>query len=279
MDRLLDLQNEAFTLGNAPLSGLGVDLVLQGCAVTNNGNGTVNIAPGLILVNSLTLRFAGAANIAADGSQAFIAGPPVTSAPKPFADGSIKNIYSESMAIVSAEDPSNSTQIKIGLTLYNLQEYITDQVYQSESKGTIKEVYDLDGTFLDNFNDTGLGVTRRWLGWALDNAGNGTPGSAGMAIIAVGTYTDPVTGLQTVYAPGQKLGETAHKLVMAELPAAGIPIPASENGTANGSRQKAAWSDNEANDQGNITSGNLGLGTAHNNMQPSVATYRAVKIV
>lgn len=37
-----------------------------------------------------------------------------------------------------------------------------------------------------------------------------------------------------------------------------VPIPASENGTGNGSQQRAAWSDNEARNVGNITSGSVG---------------------
>ena len=87
MDTLLGLQTEMITAVNAPFAALGYDLVLSGCAVTNNNNGTVTIAPGIMYVGGQTVRFDGAQNISADGSQAIILAAAVTSTPWPFADG------------------------------------------------------------------------------------------------------------------------------------------------------------------------------------------------
>ena len=276
MDRLLDLQNEAFTLGNAPLAGLGYDLVLQGCAVTDNGNGTINIAPGLILINGVTLRFDGANNVAADGSQTFITGPVVASNPKPFADGSTKNIYSEQKAIITAQDPSNTTQIKIGITLYDLNEYMIDLIYQSETKGTIKEIYDLDGTFKStNFDRTGLGVTRRWIGWAIDNANNGTPGSAGQVLVASGTYTDPESGAETIYVDGDNYGTIGVTLTAAEIP----KLESEETFIKDGGGHLSSFaSGNDAQDLRPLNI-NEGGGGPHENRQPSKGITRLVKIV
>jgi hypothetical protein len=275
MDRLLTLQSETRIFVNAQYAALGYDMVLSGCAITDNGNGTVNIAAGIIFIGGDSLRFDGAVNISADGSMAFVTGNPVTSLLSPFGDGSSKNIYSEIKAVIAAQDPTNIFQIKISTSLYNLQLYIQDQIYRSETKGTIKEVYDLDGTFRANFDSTGLGITRRWLGWALDNEENETPGSVGMATIAAGTYTDPVSGLETIYTAGIPIGERLHVLTPTETPTpAGIPPG------LDGPRQKPEDGGGE-----NIYYVNGPLKAAanaaagHNNMQPSMPLYRVVKMI
>jgi len=277
MDRVLTLQSETQTFINAQYAALGYDMVLSGCAVTDNGNGTVNIAPGIVFLGGDTLRFDGAANISSNGTMAFVRGGAVTSYPSTFADGSTKNLYSEAKAVIAAQDVDNIYQIKVTTTLYNLQSYIQDQVYQSEVKGTIKEVYDLDGTFLANFDDSGLGVTPRWLNWARDNGNNGTPGSAGMVIIGAGTYTDPVSGQQTVYANGVPLGETKHALTAAENAPHTHTLPSNPTSIEDtGTATYIGLTQNPGKAPG--STGSSGLGTPHNNMQPSMPAYRVVKI-
>lgn len=281
MDRLLDLQNESFTLGNAPFANLGVDLVLSGCAVHDNGNGTVNITSGLIYISGNTLRYDGDSNVPAGGTKAFIAGSVVTSKPMIFGDGSTKNIYSEQKAIIADQDPGNNTQIKIKTKLYDVRQYIQDQIYNSEEKGTIKELYDLSGidpgepgSFLANFDNTGLGVTPRWLGWALDNGNNGTRGSAGMALIAAGTYTDPISGEETVYTEGDEVGARTSKITAAESPTpAGLVTgtfgPVGKPGDGGGPSVKYVTTLSAA----------AAATAARSNMQPSMPAYRVVKIV
>ncbi len=45
---LLDIQNELLALGNGILGSISFDVVLSGCAVSYNGDGTINIAAGLV---------------------------------------------------------------------------------------------------------------------------------------------------------------------------------------------------------------------------------------
>jgi len=274
MDTLLGLQTEMIIGINAPFGALGRDLVLSGCAVTNNGNGTVNIASGIMYVGGQTLRFDGAANIAADGSQAIVTGGVVTSTPWPFGDGSTKNLYSEQKAVIANQDPTNPTQIKIGLTLYNLQQYITDQINAAEPKGTIKHIYDLDGTFATNFDTYGLGVTTAWIGWALDNGNNGTPGSAGMVLVGAGLYTDPTSSQQTTYNNENTGGEINHTLTIAEMPSHTHPMNAGTEYHTYGN-----GGDHPLVEGSGLITGATGGGSAHNNMQPYKVCYRVVKIV
>jgi hypothetical protein len=274
MDRLLTLQSETVTFIDAQLNSLGYDMVLSGCPVTNNNNGTVNIGPGIVYIGGASMRFAGANNIAADGSQAFAPAAPVTSYPQTFGDNSTKNIYSEVMAVIVAQTPANTTQLKVKTTLYNLQAYIQDQVYQAEPKGAIKELYDLDGTFLStNFDGTGLGITPRWVNWAVDNKNNGTPGSVGMALIAAGTYVD-TNGQQTIYTEGVPVGERLHKLTADEaaIPAGlppGLDGPHAKPGDGGGQQVYYV--------NGPLQNGSPAV-NGHNNMQPSMPVIRLVKI-
>jgi len=274
MDYLLNLQAENLTLGNALFASLGFDMVLQGCTVHDNGNGTVNIAAGIIYIGSEALRFDGANNVASNGSKTFVKGAYTTSNSETFGDGSIKNVYREAKAVIADATGGNVTQIKIKTTLYNLAQYIQDRVQGYEVKGAIKEVYDLDGTFLTNFDASGLGVTPRWVGWARDNGSNGTPGSVGMTTIAAGTYTDPSNGEQTVYIEGEPVGEPKHLLTVNETAKpAGLP-------------QGLEGPHKKPGDGGGMdifyVTGGLGDGfdadQRHNNMQPSMPVYRVVKI-
>ena len=274
MDTLLGLQTEMITMGNAPFAALGVDLVLSGCAVTDNGNNTVNIAPGLMYVAGNTLRFDGASNIPSDGTQAITTGSLTTSTPLSFADGSTKDIYSEAKAVVAAKDQANSQQIIIKTTLYNLQQYIKDQINASEPIGTIKEMYDLDGTFMSNFDTTGKGITVAWQGWALDNGNNGTPGSAGRVLIGAG-----VLGVES-YNYGAIGGESTHTLLTPEMPSFTVdtPINAEHYTTQSGGSDHPYGAAGPAERTDILTSNPVGSDQPHNNMQPYKVVYRVVKV-
>jgi hypothetical protein len=275
MDYLLNLQAELYTMSNGLFSGLGVDLVLSGCAVHDNGNGTVNIAPGLVYVAGEALRFDGANNVPADSSKALAKGAYMSSDQRTFGDGSLKNVYREAKAVV-ANAAGTLAEIKIKTMLYDLKQYIQDAVQSFEVKGTIKEIYDFDGTFPANFDASGLGVTPRWNGWHLFNANAGlTANPEGRTLITVGKFTDPVSGKEYEYANGDAGGEAEHKLLRAELPSYNVPLP---NPSTKGR------SDN-ANDRDvmiptpnqNINVG--GSDVPHNNMMPYMAVYRVIKIV
>ncbi|MEB0302402.1 hypothetical protein [Mucilaginibacter sp. 5C4] len=275
MDYVLNLQSENLTLGNSLFSALGVDLVLSGCAITNNNNGTINIADGLIYISGDAVRFDGANNIASNGSKTFVKGGYVTSDQKEFGDGSQKNVYREAKAAIVNSTDGNQRQIKITTTLYDLKQYIRDVVANSDVKGAYKEIYDFDGTFRPNFDESGLGVTPRWYGWAIDNGENGTPGTSGMALIAAGTYTDPVSGEETVYEMGQNVGERLHKLSQSEsaTPTGTVPGLVGPRGKPGDGGGGPVY----------YVSGPLKAGAdaqvGHNNMQPSKAVYRVIKIV
>lgn len=281
MNILLSVQNEMITMGNAPFASLQFDLVLSGCAVHDNGNGTVDIAPGLMYVAGNTLRFDGAANIANDGSMAIVTGAVVASVLRPFADGSNKNLYSEQKAVVDVQDAGNPFQMKITTSLYNLQQYIKDQINASERKGTIKELYDLSGitpgqpgSFLANFDSTGLGVTPAWMGWARDNGNNGTPGSVGSTLINDGEFTDPLDGAVTNYVAGQQYGALKQKLTLdKQATPAGLII------TLDGPHGKPADGGGAAEYYVRTVSAAAVAANAITQLGPTTAVYRVVKIV
>ncbi|MBB6131318.1 hypothetical protein [Mucilaginibacter lappiensis] len=275
MDYILNLQSELYTLGNGLFSALGVDLVLSGCAVHDNGNGTVNIAAGLVYVAGEAIRFDAANNIVANGSLAMAKGPYTPTDQKTFADGSLKNVYREAKAVI-ANATGSIAEIKIRTKLYDLKQYIQDAVQSFEVRGTIKEVYDFDGSFRANFDGGGLGITPRWIGWALDNANNGTPGSEGMVIVAAGTFTDTSTGEQTEFAIGDKGGEVNHRLTVNEM-------PAHDHGDGKGLSGYGTHSGNPDSERAFIRGAgrtdSAGGGQEHNNMPPFGVAYRVVKIV
>lgn len=296
MDFLLNLQTEMLALGNSLFSAIPYDMVLSGCAVTDNGNGTVNIAAGMMYVGGQVIRFDGANNVPSAGTKAIGQAVPVNTDMMQFGNGSNYNTYSEVKAVVVNATGTNVQEIKVKTTLYNITQYIQDTVLAAEVKGTIKEIYDLDGTFIGNFDTTGLGVTPRWDGWALDNGSNGTRGSDGMAIIAAGTYTDPATGEHIVYADGDRVGKANQKMLSSEMP------QHTHFGFVNGVATENPGTNLANATMGVAVSGNLygnqlayemhalagtpsvgltsssGGGQAQNNMQPSIAAYRVVKI-
>src|SRR5690606_14413041 len=130
---------------------LGHDLVLSGCEVTDHENGTVSIAAGVVYVSGQIVRFAGGSNIASDGTKALALGAPVATDPDEFFDGSTKNTYKEAFAVV-ADTVNGAVQIVVKTSLYDIKTYMSDIVQSYGQKGEIKDIYDIDGTFLDNFD-------------------------------------------------------------------------------------------------------------------------------
>ncbi|MBD3748927.1 MAG: hypothetical protein IE931_05480 [Sphingobacteriales bacterium] len=271
-DYLLALQNELYTAVESQFGALSVDMVLKGCEVTDNGNGTVNIAEGLVYCSGEICRFSGASNIAIDGTKTFVKDVATTSSPKTFGDGSVKDVYSEVFVIIGTK--TTAAQIAIKTTLYNFSNYIDDRVFASAFKGEIKDVYDFDGTFLDNFDASGLGSTPRFSGWALLNGNNATPNGQGRVRITVGSIID--NGVEYDYTNGQIGGETKHKLTIAEMPAhnhAFKKVQTQGSGTTSGYVNGASQGEISKNTE------NTGGDQPHENRQPFLAVYSIIKIV
>jgi hypothetical protein len=215
MNYILDLQDELFAAQNGLFGSIPKDVVLSGCAVTDNLNGTVTIGPGLVYVNLKVLRFYGAANIPSDGTKAFVESAPATSVPVTFENNTVKNLYKEVKAVIG--DFGSSTQIAIKVKLYSFKLYIDEVIASYGQKGETKWVVDLDGTFLTNFDVTGLGVTPRWTNWALMNDNNGAPSMAGRSPKGVGRFIDAY-GLEHIYTNNQAGGQPRHKSTIPEMP-------------------------------------------------------------
>lgn len=278
MDYLLTLQTELITMADSLFAKLGVDMVLKGCEITNNGNGTVNIAAGIVYASGEVLRFDGDNNVTADNTKTFVKDAPTNTDPKVFADGNPKDVYSEVKLIIG--NKTSATEIPIGIVdLYSLKNYIQDVVASYGQKGEFKDIYDTDGTFPDNFDASGLGITARWNGWAMVNGNNGTPNGGGRTRITVGKFTDPVTGVETNFANGDLVGEVVHKLIVNELPphahtmGAQVTIDAAVTVGSSGSGNRVTPN------YTNRNTADTGGGAAHNNMQPSLAVYTVMKIV
>jgi len=278
MDYLFNLQNELFTMNNSLFAGLGMDLALSGCAVTDHGNGSVDIASGLVYVGGEVLRFDGVSNLTGFTTKTLSKGPFVATDPKIFADQQAKNVYREAKAVVTERSSVLQLQIK-NTNLYNLKDYISDTVSAADVKGAIRQIYDLDNTLLANFDSSGLGISARWNGWALMNGQNGTRDVQGKVLIGTGRFTDPLTGIQTVYGNGDSGGEKSHKLIVAEM-------PRHNHGSGRGpSRDRARGDLNTVGFNGSNYTFNADEWTApagddlpHNNMQPYVVVYFIMKI-
>ncbi|WP_443937106.1 hypothetical protein [Pedobacter sp. MW01-1-1] len=271
-DYLLTLQDELNIMANSLFAKLNHDMVLRGCEVVNNGNGTINIAPGIVYVSGEVMRFDGASNITADGTKVLEKGVPTTSDPKLFADGQSKNVYTETKAVIG--NYASIAQIKVLPNLYTLASYIEDVAASYAVKGEIKDIYDFDGTFLNNFDESGLGITARYSNWALFNGNNGTPNGQGRMRLTVGTVTNPLTGLQTAFAHGAAGGETVHKLTVAEMPKHSHPyIKPKGEGSATGNANSHPDGPLQTSNTGEV-----GGDEAHNNMPPYIAVYTIIKI-
>lgn len=278
VDYHLWIQNEMLTAANGMFKALDTDLVLAGCSITNNGNGTINIGAGLVYVSGEVLRFDGANNIIADGSKVLVKGGYVTSEPHGFADLQIRDICREAKAIIG--DYSSSNQIKIKAALTNLKSYIADLVASAAFKGEKRVIVDLDGTFLTHFDASGLGIDAPYIGWALGNGNNDTPDYAGRTGMGAGRFTSPIDGLQIDYAAGNKtdgytyVGEDRHRLTAGEIPKHRFAYQTpNANGSASGNAVShpdgplvTRYTDYYGNDE------------AHNNIQPAVIEHVIIKL-
>ncbi|WEK18165.1 MAG: hypothetical protein P0Y49_15345 [Candidatus Pedobacter colombiensis] len=273
MDYLINMQNELFMMNNSMLAGLGIDLALSGCEVTDHGNGTLSIAAGVVYISGEVLRFDGASNLSDYATKTLVKGAFVASDPKIFADQQSKNVYREAKAIVGARSSMLQLQIK-NTNLYNIKDYISDTIAAVDVKGAIRQIYDFDGTFMASFDASGLGITPRWDGWALMNGNNGTKDAQGRSLIGVGRYFDSVTGLQTNYTIGELGGEKTHKLTVAEMPNHDHTM---ESGSVS-SGGAGAYQGYNGGGSGGARTRPSGGGQPHNNMQPYLAVYIVVKI-
>lgn len=277
MDYLLTLQSELTKINDSLFKGLGHDLVLSGCELTDHENGTVSITSGMVYVGGKIVRFAGADNIPDNGKAIVLNPVPVQTDPDDFFDGTVKNTYKEEFAIVGPLTDA-SRQIAIGIIkLYNIEQYINDIVLSYGQKGETKWIIDLDGSFLANFDNSGLGITARWMGWAICNGNNGTPNMQGRTAIGVGQVVDG--GVQYNYANNSTGGETKHKLTIQEMPRHQFSINYQTEKIGSGS---GWWGLNR--DDGTVNpnvqkyTNFLGNDVSHNNMQPYRAGYYVIRI-
>lgn len=274
MDYLITLQNELYATSNSLFAGIGMDLALSGCEVTDHGNGSISIAPGIVFVGGEVIRFDGTANLSNYTTKTLIKGPYVPSDPKIFADQQSKNVYREARAVLSEKSSVLQLQIK-NTNLYHIKDYISDTVSAADVKGAIRQIYDLEGNFLNNFDGSGLGISARYNGWALMNGQNGTPDACGKAFITAGKYTDRNTGLVTNYRLGDTGGSISHTLTISEIPAHDHVMPQVHQGqeySADGGKTR------NSKDASNPRTGMTGGGLAHNNMQPYLSIYSIIKI-
>jgi len=260
-------------MANSLFASLNVDMVLQGCDITDNGNGTINIAQGIIYVSGEISRFTGANNVLSDNTKTFVRSAPVYTGSKFFGNGQPQDVYSEVQLIIG--DKTNGSQVPIGVSkLYNLQSYIFDVVASYGIKGEIKDVHDFDGTFLDNFDEDGLGITARYTNWQFLNGRNGAPDGQGRSRITVGTMTD-TDNVEHTYQPGVPYGAVRHKLTVAELPKF---TPKIKHGLAQRGNTGTAF---VMTYDGTLNEKNLmeiGGDQAHNILSPVIAVYTIIKI-
>ena len=101
------------------------------------------------------------------------------------------------------------------------------------------------------------------------------PNFNGRAPIGVGTYTDSVSGSVT-RTLGQSLGAEKHALASGELPphTHNVPIDTGAGPTNNVSQTVVG----PGNSAGSVVTSSVGSGTAHNNMQPSLAVNFIITI-
>ncbi|MGJ1198825.1 phage baseplate protein [Sphingobacterium spiritivorum] len=277
MDYLLTLQSEVMGVQNAMLKNLGHDLVLSGCEITDHQNGTVSIAPGVVYVSGQIVRFAAAANIASDGSKCMVLSNPVQTDPDDFFDGTTKNTYKEVFAQIG--DTSNQAQqiVIVNQNLYGIRQYVQDIVLSYGQKGEIKDVYDYDSTFMANFDSSGLGITPKWIGWAIMNGNNGTPNASGRVRLSVGSIVSD--GVQYNFENGTMGGTVMHKLTQNQMPKHrhGNNHQTEKIGSGNG-----WWALNRYDGTTNPNvikySDYQGGDEPHNNMQPYIAIYSVIKI-
>lgn len=267
MNYLVNLQNEFLAVANSMFGKLNQDIVLSGCNVVNNGNGTVNISSGIVFVSGEVIRFDGAANIVSDSSKAFIKGAPATSESKIFADGNPKDVYTEVKAIIG--NNTSITQIKVSTELYTLATYIRDVAAGYAVKGEIRDIYDFDGTFLDNFDSSGMGITARYNDWHLINGNAGTPDAQGRSRITAGRMVSD--GVEYTYDNGNFGGSVKHQLTVQEMPNHSHQYEGSNGpgGGGDGSRKNVPTGK---------FSGSSGGDQPHNNMHPYLAVYSIIKL-
>lgn len=279
-DYVLNLQTEMLAMGNSLFGTVSFDLVLSGCTVTANGDGTVNIAAGIVYIDGQVLRFDGAANIAPDGSKSIVTGSAVTSMPLTFAppDSPVKNVYSEVKGIIGDTAIDNNRQLVVGTSLLTFEAYIDLRIAGAAQKGVTREFSFTDPTdiaaFKAKFDDSGLGVTPDMLDWALMNGNNETADAQGRVFIGAGSIFDPVTEIEHDFESGDSDGEITHLLTKDESgKPAGLPPG------LDGPRQKPGDGGGE-----NIyyVNGLLGSGgnaaQSHNNMQPYLVVFKIRKI-
>jgi hypothetical protein len=154
--------------------------------------------------------------------------------------------------------------------------------------GSITFAYDWDGTFLSNFNGSGLGIVYPWYNaatgerWGLMNGiatagGHTAPNIAGKTFIGQGTDAGSNT-----FSEGTTYGANNYTLVPNNLPKLKVEIPANINGVTGSGAPKSDAADNNplfpeivADDGTPLPA----VPTPLNMMQSSLAIYFIIRLV
>lgn len=269
---LLDIQNELTMASNGILGSISSDVVLQGCTVTVNGDGTINFTAGLLYISGQIVRVDAMNAVVSDGTKAFAIGAAVDSEPLAFntLPVQVKNVYTEAKAQVINANGGPARQLIIQSTLLTFEGYIDGRISSAAQKGSIREfVFDTqldEDAFLAKFNPVNsLGITPDMHNWQIMDV-NSPINAAGKVFVGVGSVYDSNTSLTVTYANGQQGGSITNKLSLANLPEFDIQIPLGENGTDAHSTTKAAGSDNPGILVGNQTVSTGGTAEPINNM-------------
>jgi hypothetical protein len=279
---LLNLQAELSLMGNSILGSISFDVILAGCAITDNHDGTVNITDGIVYIAGQVMRFDAANNVPADGSKAIITGTAILSTPLTFAppDSPVKNVYSEIKGVIANSAGGPTRQLVVGVTMLTFEAYIDLRIAGSAVKGTIRE-FVFTGTdivaFQAKFDDTGLGISPDMVDWAQMNGNNGTVDAQCRVFIGTGSMIDPITDEELVIASGDEGGEVTHVLSVPEMPShSHTTEPIFDTGGGSGSNPVTGAPISRATRSLGVNA--TGGGNSHNNMQPYVGVFKIQKI-
>lgn len=238
--------------------------ILSGC----NNAGTYpayNISAGSIffngevyLVDAVNFSISGGNVAIATITETFYTGSQAD--PVEFTDGVNRNIHSiKKMSFSSGFSGSGASDFNTMIDLKYRPQGGIGQTVEWIMPPTV-----IAGTLVTNQNTllstyfnltTRAGIHPLTLGWSIDD----------MGVVALG-YSTTDSDYQNI---GTTVGSKTAALTAANNGPHTHPIKASDNGTANGSQQNAAWSDNENLAVGTFQSESQGSGTPFSIMQPS----------
>lgn len=165
--------------------------------------------------------------------------------------------YQSLIDVIATGEPNTALEVRTILNALADGSYLT---------GDIKMVNCSNVYLTANFDSTGLGILER-LGWAICNGANGTVNMNGKVPLPYGS------SYLTLGATG---GEVTHTLTTNEIPAHSHLINEVYNENTVGTKVGSGGGTVEA--VGTQNTSSVGLGEAHNNMQPYIVTLFIQKL-